>query len=283
MSRSCWSSRFSASSTSAFEDIVASDGVAAAERTPLGSTIMITRPSPRMVDPEKCSMLRSAPGSGFTTISSVRSTESTSMPNLNPRARMTMTKPSVLFGRGARLTILVDGRGELQDRAQIDDRQQAVARAQHRRVLDELDRVRPARLHLEKLVHGGLRDGEVLAVDADDEGTQDGEGERDLQREHRALAHDRAHVDGAADALHVRLHHVHAHSAAGDRGDFRRCRKARLEDERENLLVRHSIGIFLRGDAAFDRLLLDPVDVEAAPVVARSRPGSGRLRGRRSA
>ena len=48
---------------------------------PFGSMIMITEPSPRMVLPEKAEMWRSLVAIGFTTISSVWNTPSTTMPN----------------------------------------------------------------------------------------------------------------------------------------------------------------------------------------------------------
>ena len=49
---------------------------------PLGSRIMITLPSPRIVLPENIAISRSKGVTGFTTISSVSKTRSTTIPNV---------------------------------------------------------------------------------------------------------------------------------------------------------------------------------------------------------
>ena len=53
-----------------------------ARAMPLGSRIMITEPSPRMVLPLNIVMWRRIGATGFTTISSVSNTRSTMMPRL---------------------------------------------------------------------------------------------------------------------------------------------------------------------------------------------------------
>ena len=60
---------------------------------PLGSMIMMTAPSPRMVLPENMSMWRSFVDIGLTTISSVWNTPSTTMPKVWLPTWVTTMKP----------------------------------------------------------------------------------------------------------------------------------------------------------------------------------------------
>src|SRR5436309_27575 len=69
-----------------------------------------------------------------------------------------------------------------------DERQQAVAQTEDRRVVDLLDPVLRVRRRADELDDADLRDGEFLAGAFDDERRNDGQGERDLDDERRALA-----------------------------------------------------------------------------------------------
>ena len=82
------------------------------------------------------------------------------------------------------------------------------ARNLHHRV--QRDRIQPL-LHLEQ------------------ERLDDGEGERQLQPEGRALPGMRVDMHCALEAMHHALHHIHADSAPGDFGDFLRRAEARPE------------------------------------------------------
>ncbi len=95
-----------------------------ASATPFGSRIMITEPSPRMVLPEKAEMWRSLVAIGFTTISSVWNTPSTTMPNMRLPIWVTTMKPVS--------TVLRVLAVETEQAAEMDQRQELVAQAQHR-------------------------------------------------------------------------------------------------------------------------------------------------------
>ena len=69
---------------------------------PFGSMIMITEPSPRMVLPENIAMWRSLVDIGFTTISSVWNTPSTTMPNVWLPTCVTTMKPFSAVARRRR-------------------------------------------------------------------------------------------------------------------------------------------------------------------------------------
>ena len=144
---------------------------------PFGSMIMITEPSPRMVLPENIAMWRSLLDIGFTTISSVWNTPSTTMPKVWLPTCVTTMKPlstSPALGFGA------------EQLAQARQRQQLVAQAQHRGVLDALDAVLAAGARAHQFDHGELRDGEAVAAGLDDQRRDDRERERNLDGEAQA-------------------------------------------------------------------------------------------------
>src|SRR6185437_7724530 len=100
---------------------------------------------------------------------------------------------------------------------------QPVAQAQHRGVVEPLD---DAVVAFTRFVTGAdefddadLRNGEALPARLHDQGGDDGEGQRDLDGEGRALAGHALEVHRAADLLDVGLDHVHADAAAGDGGN----------------------------------------------------------------
>ena len=143
--------------------------------TPFGSTIMITEPSPRMVLPDNMGMWRSLLDSGFTTISSVWNTLSTTRPKLWLPTCVTTMIASLDIALGF----------DAEQSAQARQRQQFVAQAQHRGVLDALNPVFAAGAHPHQLDHGNLRDRETVAAGRDDQGRDDRERERDLDGEAR--------------------------------------------------------------------------------------------------
>ena len=150
---------------------------------------------------------------------------------------------------------ILDRHVELHQLAQIDQRQEPVAQAQDRGVVDPLDGVLGVGRGTHQLEHGDLRDRETLAPAPNDQRRDDGQRERDLDHEGGAAALDRVQLDRAADLLDVGAHHVHADAAAGHGGDLRRGREAGLEDEFVNLLLRQGLGLGLGGQAAGDCLL----------------------------
>ena len=79
-----------------------------------------------------------------------------------------------------------------------------------------LDGVAAMRRDVNEFAHAKLRDGEALAAAGDDQRRNDGERQRDFDGKARAAACRRFQLDGAADALDVGAHHVHADAAAGN-------------------------------------------------------------------
>ena len=177
-------------------------------------------------------MWRSLVDIGLTTISSVWNTLSTTMPKVWLPTWVTTMKPfSGIACRRRRASSSC---------SRWIERQQLVAQPQHRRVLDALDAMLGIAVHAHQLDHGKLRDGEAVAAGLDDQRRDDGERQRDLDGEARALARHRLHVDGAADLVDVVAHHVHADAAAGHAGDLRGGREAGREDELAGSALRTS-------------------------------------------
>ncbi len=213
---------------------------------PLGSMIMITAPSPKMVLPENMSMCRSLVDIGLTTISSVWNTPSTTMPKV--------WLPTC---------VVVD----LQKLLQVHQRQQLVAQPQDRGVLDALDAVFGVGPRTHQFDHRQLRDRKAVAGGFHDQGGDDGQGQRDLDGDAGALAGHRLDVDGAADLVDIGAHHVHADAAAGHRGDGGSGREARREDELVDLGFRHLLQFGLADETVLDGLGLDPLGVEPSAIV----------------
>ena len=142
---------------------------------------MITDPSPRMVLPENMVMWRSLLDIGLTTISSVWNTPSTTMPKVWLPTCVTTMKP--FSGSTGRAVV------DLQQLLQVHQRQQLVAQAQDRRVLDALDPVLGVGAGPHQFDHGQLRDRKAVAGGFHDQGRDDGQRQRDLDGEaRRALA-----------------------------------------------------------------------------------------------
>ena len=156
---------------------------------------------------------------------------------------------------------------ELEHVVQADERQQAVAQAQERGIVDPLDRRLGTGRRAHEFEHADLRDREPLARAFDDERRHDGERQRDLDDEAGALAALELELDRTADLLDVGAHDVHAHAAPRDRGDDGGGGEAGLEDELRDLLVGERGRLGLAAHAVLDGLLLDLVDVETAAVV----------------
>ncbi len=116
-------------------------------------------------------------------------------------------------------------------------------------------------------MHGDLRDDVPLAGALDGERLDDGQRQRDGQPPDGADPDRRVDLDGAADALDVGLHHVHADAAAGHVGHRRGGREAGPEDQREDIAAVHARQGVPGHDAALDRHPRDLVRVYAGAVV----------------
>ncbi len=112
------------------------------------------------------------------------------------------------------------------------------------------------------------RERKKLVADVHHEGLRDGKRQRQAHDErgpHALLGVDR---HAAAQLLHFAVHHVHAHAAPGDMGDFIRGGKAGHENELDQLFLRQ-VGVGGH-QPAFDRLGADRLDVEPRAVVGKA-------------
>src|SRR5262249_24611859 len=83
-----------------------------------------------------------------------------------------------------------------QELLQVAQGQQLFAQPQDRGVLDALDAVLAVGPRADQLDHRELRNGEAVAAGFDDQGRDDGQGQRDLDGDRAAFAGDRLDVDG---------------------------------------------------------------------------------------
>ena len=104
--------------------------------------------------------------------------------------------------------------------------------------------------------------------DAEEQGLDDGQGERHLEQEGGALAGKAAHADGALEAVHDRLDDIHADAASADLGDFAGGAQAGLEDEIEGVAVADPGGLLGAEDGLGDSLLDDHREIDAVAVIA---------------
>src|SRR6266581_2664495 len=173
---------------------------------PLGSMIMITAPSPRMVLPENMSMCRSLVDIGLTTISSVWNTPSTTMPKVWLPTWVTTMKP-FSGSEEEPSSILSSFFRCISGSSLLRSRNTAVSLIRSIRC-SEL-----ARAH--QFDHRQLRDRKPIAGGFHDQRRDDGQRQRDLDGDAGTLAGHRLDVDGAADLVDIGAHHVHADTAAG--------------------------------------------------------------------
>jgi hypothetical protein len=145
---------------------------------------------------------------------------------------------------------------------EVDQRQQAVAQAQHTGVVDRLDAVLGVPAGAHQLAHAELRDGEALAARPDDHRGDDRQRQRDLDGEGGAAPLDGDQVHLAADLLDVGADHVHADTAAGEVCDRLRGGEARCEDEAVNLGVGQARHVSRADQALGDGLVPDARGVQ---------------------
>src|SRR4051812_1575418 len=158
------------------------------------------------------------------------------------------------------------GRGDVQLRSQLDERQQHAAQAVDHRAVHVLDAL-VAIADADYLDNTLLRDRVPLALAADDQRRDDGERERNCDRERAPLPGDRIDVDRATDAFDICPHDVHADAATGDARHRRGRREPGREDEVRDRPVVHSVELRDCREAVFDRLLAYAFEVDAGAVV----------------
>ena len=159
-------------------------------------------------------MCRSLLDIGFTTISSVWNTPSTTMPKSLAADLRDDDEAAV----DRRRPVL-----EAEQLAQAHERQQLVAQPQHRRVLDALDAVlaAAARAHeLDDRRAAEWRSDRRRPPRSEPQTIASVSGI--LMVKLSAGARHRLHVDGAADLVDIVAHDVHADAAAGNVGDLAR-------------------------------------------------------------
>ena len=201
-----------------------------------------------MVLPQNIGMCRSLLDIGLTTISSVWNTPSTTMPNIWLPTWVTTMKP---FSTSLAGTVL-----DLEQRLEMNERQELLAKTKHGGVLDALDAMFGILSRAHQFDHGELRNREAVARALHDQRRNDCQRERDLDHEARALPKHGLHVDGAADLVDVGADHVHADAAAGNARHLAGRGEARHEDELLDLRVRHLVDLGLGREPAGDRVAL---------------------------
>ncbi|MEZ5284152.1 MAG: hypothetical protein R2712_04945 [Vicinamibacterales bacterium] len=159
-----------------------------------------------------------------------------------------------------------DGRGavargglDAEHRVEVQQRQQVAPELVEERVVDALELgARLLGLEADELEQAHLRDGVAIAAGRHHQRRDDGQRQRNLDLERRALAHDALDVHLPADALDVGLDDVHADAAARDVGDLLGRREARQEDELDQVVIAHTARL-VRGDQpALNRLVRGP-------------------------
>ena len=145
---------------------------------PLGSMIMITAPSPRMVLPENMSMWRSLVDIGLTTISSVWNTPSTTMPKVWLPTCVTTIKP-FSGSEEEPSSILSSFFRCISGNSLLRSRKTAVSLMRSMRC-SELARARTSS------TTDKLRNGEAVAAGFHDQGRDDGQRQRDLDGDARS-------------------------------------------------------------------------------------------------
>ena len=110
-------------------------------------------------------------------------------------------------------------------------------------------------------------EGVGLAGDLDQQGTDDRDGDRQLEDEPRPLAGPAGDPDRAPHRMHHVLHDVEPDAAAGDLGDLLLGREAGQEEEVEQLGLAEPTGHRGGGQPALDDLGAEPLEVDAAAVV----------------
>ena len=179
---------------------------------------MITEPSPRMVLPENMPMWRSLVAIGFTTISSVWNTLSTTTPKVCAPTWVTTMKPlsgiALSPSSFSRLARRMSGKSLLRSRST------AASLMRSMRCSDL-----PCTRTSSTTESCGMA--KRSPADSHDQRRDDGERQRNLDGEAQTFALHRMHVDAAADLIDVVAHHVHADAAAGYAGDLLRRSRSR--------------------------------------------------------
>ena len=160
--------------------------------------------------------------------------------------------------------------GQPQEAGQGQQREEAVAQPEHRRVADTLDRMLGPGSGPHQLNHVELADAEALAAGADDQHRDDGQRERDADREDGAPASLGGDLDHAAQPPDVAADDIHPHAAAGDAAHLFGRGKAGMEDQAALLLPAHGRELVLARQPARQRLGRDGLQIEAAAVVGEA-------------
>ncbi|OPZ59757.1 MAG: hypothetical protein BWY87_00836 [Deltaproteobacteria bacterium ADurb.Bin510] len=115
------------------------------------------------------------------------------------------------------------------------------------------------------LQHAAERQHEIAAGQLHQQAVDDGERQRQLERDDGAAAGHALNLDRTTQSLDVARHYVHAHAAARDGADVFGRRETRREDQLKELLLA-GLGV-TRQQALGDGLLPDGCGIESAAVV----------------
>ena len=111
------------------------------------------------------------------------------------------------------------------------------------------------------------RNGEQRGAAFDDQTQGRGHAEREVQREPCSLPRHAGDVDVAAQALDMVAHDIQPHAAPRDVGHFRPRRHARPENEPQQVVLAHALGLGALNDAALNGAGAHRGAVDAPPVI----------------
>ena len=156
--------------------------------------------------------------------------------------------------------------GQLEHRGRLDQANRLIVE-HHVRLALELAQV--LAIEHEDAVDPAQGEGVGLAGDLDQQGTDDRDGDRQLEHEPRSLAGPAGDPDRAPHRLHHALNHVEPDAAAGDLGDLFLGREPGQEQEVEQLGLAEPGGHRRGGQPTLDDLGPQPLQVDAAAIVAQ--------------
>ena len=149
-----------------------------------------------------------------------------------------------------------------------DQRQQAIAQPQEGSAIDAFYLRLAARRGAHQFDDADLRDGKSLRRAFDNQRRDDRKGQRNLDRDRRALAECALQIDRAADLLDIGADDIHADAATGHARHLSGGREAGLEDVLIDLLIRHLRDLGLGRETVLQHLLLDIDRIEPFAVIA---------------
>ena len=136
------------------------------------------------------------------------------------------------------LPVAAVGPGEAEHRAQVDQRQSAIANGRDRRRAEPVDADGTVRAHPDDLFDRLARHRETLIASADHDRRDDRQRQRHVDRRRQAMPGPAGKLDASADLFDIGANHVHADAAPGNIRHFVLGAEPRFEHQIQLRLVR---------------------------------------------